>query len=261
MKRKFDGSRWLSRWVLCLLLFGFVRPGLAADIRVLCPNALREPVLELARSFARSTGHRVEFVFASAGAIHKRIAHGERADVAIGSAQGIEALVKLGPGTAGTQAVIARSTLAIAIPSGAPAIDASDRDEVVRALRAARTIGVPDARLGAPGAAHVAELLEGLQLAAELQSRLRGLSDGRDAGKRLAAGDMALALAPMSDLVGIVGVSVIGPITAAATRATVYAAMVPKTASQPELGRSFIEHLRGVEAAKSLRRAGYLQAE
>lgn len=261
MKRKFDCSRWLSRWALCLLLCGFGRPGIAADVRVLCPNALREPVLELARSFARSTGHRVEFVFSSAGAIHKRIAHGERADVAIGSAEGIEALVKLGPGTAGTQAIIARSTLAIAMRAGTSTIDADDRDDIGRALRAARSIGVPDARFGAPGAAHVAELLQGMQLSAELQSRIRGLSDGREAGKRLAAGDIELALAPMSDLVGIAGVTVIGPITATATQATVYAAVVPKTAHQPELGRSFIAHLRSAEAAKSLRRAGYLPGE
>jgi len=247
--------------MLCLLLCGFGRSGFAADLRVLCPNALREPVLESARAYARSTGQRVEFVFSSAGAIHKRIAHGERADVAIGSAEGVEALVKLGPGTAGTQAIIARSTLAIAVRSGAPKIDADERDEVVRALRAARSIGVPDARMGAPGAAHVAELLREMQLAAELQSRIRGLSDGRDAGKRLAAGDIELALAPMSDLVGITGVVVIGPIGAAATHATVYAAVVPKSAQQPEFGRSFIAHLRGAETAKSLLRAGYLPAE
>jgi len=261
VKGKLDGSRWFSALLLGLLLCGFGRPGVAADVRVLCPNALREPVLASARSFARSTGHRVEFVFSSAGAIHKRIAHGERADVAIGSAEGIEALVKLGPGTAGTQTLIARSTLAIAVRSGAPTIDTSDRDDVVRALKAARSIAVPDARLGAPGAAHVAELLQLLQLDVERQTRIRGVSDGRDAGKRLAAGEIELALAPMSDLVGIAGVTVIGPITAVATQATVYAAVVPKTAYQPEIGRSFIAHLRGAEAADSLRRAGYLPAQ
>jgi molybdate transport system substrate-binding protein len=260
-ERARDWSGWLAPMVLGLLLCGFGRQSVAADVQVLCPSALREPVLELARSFARSTGHRVEFVFASAGAIHKRVAHGARADVAIGSVEGIDALVKLGPGTPGTQAIIARSALAIAVRSGALTIDASDRDDVERALRAAGSIGLPDARLGVPGAAHVTELLQALQLEAELLPRIRWLSDGRDAGKRLAAGAIELALAPMSDLVGIAGVTVIGPITAAATQATVYAAVVPKTAHQAEAGRDFIAHLRGAEAAKTLRRAGYLPAE
>src|SRR5690606_19410270 len=48
----------------------------AGDLRVLCPSALRAPVLESARSFARAGGHRVEFVFAGVASIHKRVATG-----------------------------------------------------------------------------------------------------------------------------------------------------------------------------------------
>ena len=41
---------------------------IAADVRVLCPSALRVPVIEAARSYSRASGHRVEFIFASVGA-------------------------------------------------------------------------------------------------------------------------------------------------------------------------------------------------
>src|SRR5690606_38413988 len=67
-----------------------------ADIRVLCPPALRTPIVESARAFARSTHHRVEFIFAAVAAVHKRVATGEHADVAISTVQGADALVRLG---------------------------------------------------------------------------------------------------------------------------------------------------------------------
>ena len=233
----------------------------AADLRVFCPTALREPVLELTRSFARASGQRVEFVFASVGAVHKRIASGERADLAVGTSEGVEALVRLGPGVDGSQAVIARSALALATLPGRLAPSVAGAQAVARALLSARSIAAPDARAGVPGGAQVAELLKELQLTEALQPRMRWLFDAREAGKRVASGDVELAVAAMNDVVGVAGVEVVGPITEPMTHATVYAAVITRSAANPEGARAFIVHLRAPEAASVFRRAGYVAAE
>lgn len=233
----------------------------AADVRVFCPNALREPALELARTYARVTGHRVEFVFASVGAIHKRVAMNERADVVIGGADGIAALVKLGSAEAGSQAQIARSALALIGREGTAMPPADSAEAVERALQAAGSLGVPDAQRGIPGATQALELIDRLPSAEHLRAKIRWLGGGAEAVKQLASGSIDLALVSMSDVAGSRGIQIVGPILFPATRGVAYAAAVPRSALQPELGRAFIAHLRTPAAAHVLRQAGYLAAE
>ena len=230
---------------------------LGADLRVLCANALREPVLELARTYARATGDRVELVFASVGAVHKRVAGGDRADVAIGTLDGVEALVKLGPGIAGSEVPIVRSVLAVAVRPGTLRVGIESAEVLAQSLASARTIAAPDARAGVPGGVQVAELLEHLQLSAALGPKLRLVLDARDAAKRVAAGEVDLALAMMSDLLGSANVEVIGPITEPPTRGIVYAVVITRVAAMPERARRFVTHLRTVEAQRVFARAGY----
>jgi len=233
----------------------------AADLRVLCPHALREPALDLARSYSRATGHRVEFVFASVGAIHKRAATGERADVMIGSADGIAALVKLGSADAGSEVPIARTALALAGRENASLPAPDNADAIERALLAVRVLGVPDLQRGIPGAAQAIELIDSQPSAAEVRSKIRWLVSAAEAMKLLASGGIDLALVPMGDVVSVSGVAFAGPITSPMTRGVAYAAAVPRSAAQPELGRAFLAHWRTPAAVKTLRQAGYLPAE
>ncbi|MCC6534683.1 MAG: molybdate ABC transporter substrate-binding protein [Burkholderiales bacterium] len=255
--------RRVGTFAVLAALLGLLHGGLAwgADLRVFCPNALRAPVLELARSFARGSGQRVEFIFASVGAIHKRMASGERADVAIGTGEGVDALVKLGPGIDGTQTPIVHSVLAIALPADRRAVNVESASDVTQLLRDATSIVAPDPRLGVPGGAQVQELIERLGLTEELSGRIRWLADAREVAKRVASGAAALGIATLSDIAGVPGVSVAGPLRAPATRGVVYAALVIKSSTAAEQARGFIAHLRTAEAAEAFRKAGYGAAQ
>ena len=230
----------------------------AAELRVICPNALREPMLELARAFVMASGDRVEFIFASVGAIHKRVAAGERADIAIGTADGVEALIKLGPALEGSQAIIARSALALAGRAWTIGPNAARADGLERALTAARVIAAPDPRSGVPGGAQVEELFHALKLADVLAPKMRWQLDIRDAVKRIGSGEIDFVIAPMSDLAGSKDVEVIGPLVPMLTRGVAYSAFIPRAASNTERSRAFIQHLGSAQAERVFRRAGYL---
>lgn len=253
--------RWLFAGLILQVLLGAWHCAEAADVRVFCPNALRESALELARSYARISGNRVEFVFASVGTIHKRVAMNERADVVIGTAEGIDALVRLGAAQPDAQAQIARTSLAL-VGREATALPSPDSaEDVERALKAAVSLGVPDAQRGIPGATQALELIELLASSAELRTKIRWLGSGAEAIKLLASRSIDLALVSMSDVAAFPGINLAGPITSPRTRGVMYAAAVPRSAQQPELGRAFIAHLRTSAAAKILREAGYLAVE
>ncbi|MGH8665606.1 MAG: molybdate ABC transporter substrate-binding protein [Burkholderiales bacterium] len=233
----------------------------AADLRVMCPSALRTPIVESARAFARTGGHRIEFVFAAVAAVHKRIATGERADVVIGTAQGADALVRLGRGVEGSLVPLVRSALALALPLHEIAPEVRDAASLAEALRRAQSLVAPDAHLGVPGGAQTAELLEGLGLAEELRARTRYLADAREIAKRVAAGTADIGIGAMSGLVGSAGVAVLGPLTEPPTEGIAYAAVIVRTASDANLARAFIAHLRSPQSQALFRKAGYLPVD
>jgi molybdate transport system substrate-binding protein len=252
-------SRLLLRVLIALGMLSAAGPAVrAADVRVLAPAALRAPLVESARSFARSSGHRLEFIFASLGAVHKRIATGEHADVVIGGAEGTEALVKLGRGIEGSRMLLVRSALALVVRSAAGEVGVDDAGAVAAALQGARTLAMPDASLGSPGGAQAAELLEQLGLTEALRERTRRVADAREVARRVAAGTSDIGIGAMSDLVGASGVRVIGPIIEPRTRGIVYAAVVARASAQPEVARAFIAHLETPSAQAILRQAGFL---
>jgi molybdate transport system substrate-binding protein len=236
-------------------------PICAADLRVYCPSALREPMMEAARSYARTTSHRLEFVFASLGSIQKRVAMGERADVVIGSAEGVEALVKLGMARAESHVRIAETMLAFAARSRAGLPEVGDTEALRRTLESATPFGVPDVNRGAPGATQANELLQALKLSSDAHARMRRFGSGSEAVKLLQSERIDLALLWMSDVVGVPGIALSAPIVVVPTQGASYSAAVPRSAIQPDLGAGFIAHLRSAEIAKSLTRAGYRAAE
>jgi ABC-type molybdate transport system substrate-binding protein len=251
----------VARLLLLTVGLGVGATVVAAELRVYCPSALREPMLEAARAYARSTDHRVQFVFASLGALQKRVAMGERADVVIGSAQGVEALVRLGMAREESRVEIATTILAFAVRRGTPLPSIADAQEMRGAVESAAAVGVPDEARGAPGAAQVNQLLQALQLSAEVRSRLRRLGGGAEAVKLLHQGVIDLALLWMSDVAGVAGIETSAPILIVPTQGVTYAAAVPRSAPEPELGRSFIAHLRSTDSAQAFARAGYRAAD
>ncbi len=263
--RWFGGCSLTRRIGRCLLLVLGLAVGapavIAADLRVYCPNALREPMMEAARSYARASNHRVEFVFASLGSIQKRVAMGERADVVIGSADGVEALVKLGMARAESHVRIAETMLAVAVRTGGVLPDVGDADALRRALESAASFGVPDATRGAPGASQANELLQAIKLSNDAHARMRRFGSGPDAVKLLQSGRIDLALLWPSDVAGVAGLDFSEPILVVPTRGATYSAAVPRSATEPNLGSDFIAHLRSVASAQLLRRAGYRVAE
>lgn len=230
----------------------------AGDLRVLCPNALRTPMLESTRSFARAGGHRVEFVFASVTGIHKRVATGERADVAIGSVRGAQALVGLGRAEEGSVVPLVESALALVVPKQACALDVADPAAIAQRLREARTLLAPDAGLGVPGGAQAAELLERLGLKEELRGRIRYVTDVKAIATRVASGAADVGLGTMSELLGAREVSVLGPIRDPRTEGASYAGLIVRPAANASLARAFLAHLLASESRALFRNAGFL---
>ena len=109
-----QGGRMLCRIATLLLAsLGLACSAVAAEIRVLAPNAAKESVSEAISVYERATGHKVVVAWTGTEAISKRVTEGEVVDVVVNAAQNIDRLSKEGKLMGGTRTDFARSSIGV----------------------------------------------------------------------------------------------------------------------------------------------------
>jgi molybdate transport system substrate-binding protein len=131
----------------------------AAEVKCLCPVAMRALLGELTAEFERASGHKLAAEFATLGAINGRIAKGEVADVAVVLPRQAEELEKQGRLVAGSRVELARAGYGVIVRKGASKPDLSSVDALKRTLASAKSISYGDPAAGGPAGIYVAGLI------------------------------------------------------------------------------------------------------
>jgi len=161
------------------------------DVKVLSTTAMKMVFEELAPAFERETGNRLAVSLGPSAQLEKRLAEGEVADVAILTTAGAKTLIAGGKIVAGSLTDVARSSIGIAVPKGAPKPDISSVEGFKRAMLAARSIAVSRPVGGGQSGAHMAKVFDELGIAEAMQAkakygrrRCRGPRRARRAARR-----------------------------------------------------------------------------
>ena len=109
----------------------------AAEIKLMCPAPMRTTITDLVAQFERATPHKVTIVHTPSRMIIERVQGGEAFDVSILTAEATDGLIK--QGKIAMRVDVARSSIGLAVRSGAPAPDVSSAEGVKRTLLAAKT--------------------------------------------------------------------------------------------------------------------------
>ena len=138
-------------------------------------GAMSTALKELTPAFERASGLMLVVVSGGsvAGApdsIPDRLQRGERADVVIVAATGIDDLIKAGRLVAGSRVDLARSSIGVAVRAGAPKPDTSSVDALKRARRAAKSVAYSSS---VSGVYVSTELFQRLGIAPQLLARSR----------------------------------------------------------------------------------------
>src|SRR5882762_6636797 len=88
--------RPMIRFGLGLLAAAWAGAAGAAEIKLLSSAAMTTVLEDLVPKFEKATGHKVTLVLATSGALNKRVAEGETADLLISTGAGIDGLIKDG---------------------------------------------------------------------------------------------------------------------------------------------------------------------
>lgn len=192
---------------VAVLWFASAIPARAAEITVLCSNGIRAVMQELVPRFEKATGHHVVITYGLAAALKRQIDAGEPFDLAILTPQFIDDGIEKGRLVRESRTELARAGMAMAIRKGAAKADVATTEALKRTLTASPAIAF--AKEGAAGTYFVG-LIERLGLAKDLQPKLRPVATGVDVAAAVAKGDASLGIMPLSEILPVPGIEVLG---------------------------------------------------
>jgi molybdate transport system substrate-binding protein len=236
-----------------LIAFAVPRVAAAADVVLLASNGIRPVLDEVLPQFEQSTMHKVLVRYDVAAEMRRKIEAGQTFDLAILTAGQLDAVMKGGFIVSGTRVALAQTPIAIAIRAGASRPDIRTTTALVRALQDAASITY--AREGA-GGVYLTQLLQKLGLTERLAPKLRPVGTGADASAAVARGDAQLGVLPLSEILPVKGVEVLGPFPADVQDPMVMVAGISAAAKQRAAATALVTYLNSPAVRPVLQKKG-----
>jgi molybdate transport system substrate-binding protein len=244
------------RILMCvaLALMALSGTSAAAELKVLSTPAVTEVLHELGPKF-EATGHKLNIAYTPSGAITKRVAEGETADLLISTPAGIDSLIKSGKVLDGTNTSLGSSGMGVAVLKGAPKPDISTPEAFKRALLTAKAVAYSDPAAGGASGAHMAKVLDRLGITNEINAKAK-LGRGVPTAGFVVKGEADIAIQQISELIAVPGVDLVGPLPGDLQNVTMFAAGIPSGSAQAETAKAFIRFLQTPEAAAAFKKHG-----
>ena len=220
---------------------------MTASIRLFSTLAVMGGMRDLAAAFQARSGIEIIAEFAPTVALLQRLRAGEKADIAILTAQGVDDLIAEGIMLPNSHTDVARSFVGVAVKAGAAKPDISTVPAFQAALLAARSVAY--SKIGASGL-YFAGLIEKFGIAAAVNAKATICASGFTA-ERLVSGEADLAVQQISELMVVDGIEVIGPLPPDVQTEAMFSAGLLSAAAA-----DFARFLASADAAPVLRRTG-----
>ena len=223
----------------------------APQIKFITSMATKGLLVELAKQFADTASHAVHVESVGGIDAARRVQEGADFDAVVLAAEAIDKLIASGHALAGRVDLV-RSEVAVAVREGAarPAIDSEDA--LKQAVLAARSIGYSTG----PSGVQLLRLFERWGIQDQLQGRLVQAPPGLPVGTLIAQGQAELGFQQLGELLWLPGITVLGPLPAAARIVTVFSAAVCRASAQPQAVRTLLALGTSPRAAAAKQRHG-----
>ena len=228
-----------------------------SEFRVMTSGAFTAAHLALMPQLERLTKTKVVTASTSIGtgdmSIPNRLKRGEVVDIVIVAEGVLRQFVTDGLVLAEGLAVIARSSMAMAVRTGAPKLDISTVDALKRALLQAKSIGYSASE---SGKYFSGELVQRLGIADQVLPKSRLVGGGERVGAVVARGELELGIQQLSELLPVQGIAHISPLPPEVQKISSFAAGVAASSPDKARARSAIKFLASPDAAQAITNSG-----
>jgi molybdate transport system substrate-binding protein len=224
---------------MAALSMGLAQGAGADEIKVICIPAWKASFESLLPQFERDTGHKVTVHYAIFPDQKQQIETGDF-DVAFFARPQVDDLNKQGKTVAATTTDVARTSIGVAVKSGAPKPDVSSEEAFKRTLIAAKSITyTKQSQTGV----YLTRRLETLGVMDSIKDKLVLQPAGGMTTPAVAKGEAELGIVLVSDIVGTPGVDLVAPLPASLQNYVTQTAAVGAAAKQPAAAAVLIKYL------------------
>ncbi len=227
---------------------------MSAPLHLISSMATRQLLADMVARFERASTHRVRIEAVGGVDAARRVATGESFDVVVLARAAIDQLMEAGSIVAGSRVDLVHSGVAVAVRSGAPRPDISSETALRQAVLAARSLGYSTG----PSGVQLVKLFERWGVLDQVRDRLVQAPPGVPVGQLVAQGQVELGFQQLSELMGLAGINVIGPLPAAVQITTTFCAGVASASTQADVVRELLAFM-AAPAVDSIKRDNGMQ--
>lgn len=225
-------------------------------LRGISSMATRQCLAELAQLYQACSGRRLEMESVGGVDAARRVQAAEVFDVVVLAADAIDKLLASGHVVPGSRVDLVRSQVVVAVHQDAPLPDISSEAALRQAVLSARRVAYSTG----PSGVALAQLFERWGIAAQMRDRIVTPPPGVPVGTLLAQGRVDLGFQQRSELQGVPGIAVVGPLPPPVHIVTAFAGAVGAHSTQIQAARELLaflaspaatpaKHKQGLEAA------------
>jgi len=206
-------------------------------IRIISSMATKALLVDLARLFeAQSPAYSVQIESVGGVDAAKRVQAGEAFDCVVLASNAIDSLLQGGKLVPGSRVDLVHSSVAVAVPAGAPCPDIASEEALKQAVLQAISIGYSTG----PSGLELLKQFERWGITAQVQDKLMQAQPGIPVGALLAQGRVALGFQQLSEMMGVQGITVLGPLPEAVQVTTTFSGSVSVTSAQAQAVQSLL---------------------
>jgi molybdate transport system substrate-binding protein len=228
----------------------------AAEIHVMSGGAPKEVFALLAPRFEQQTGNKVELTYAVITELREKISAGATADVLVLPTPVLDSLAKDGKVRADSRAIFGTVGISVVVKKGAPRPDISSKEKFREAMLAARSV-VQATPGKTPSGTHMGEVMEQLGIADAMAKKVI-FKPALDGGVQLVVtGQAEIGIYPASEVAGVKGLTVVGPLPTDIDLEIVYGAAVTTNPASPNAASAFVKFMAAPENRSVWKEAGF----
>jgi len=221
-------------------------------LKLISSMATRELLAELLDDWHRQGGFAVQAEAAGGVEVEQRLQAGEVADVIVLARPAIERLGNGGWVRPDSCVDLAHSGIAVAIRAGTPLPAIHDEAALRKAVLAARTLGYSTG----PSGQYLEQQFERWGALPQLRARIVVPPPGVPVGRLVADGTVELGFQQLSELLGLSGVQVVGPLPAGIQHTTIFSGAIGSASSQLPEAAQLLAFLASPATEAAKRRLG-----